>query len=327
MVTVYTNAGIATVAPEAEDCSRTLAESVWIDLLDPTPGETKAVEAVLGAELPTRREAQEIEISSRLYVEGRTIFTTLTVIIGADTPHPGTSPVTFVIQSSRLVTLRFAQPRPFDTFPQKYKKSPGAYPTAQKIMMGLVDEIVDRIADILESVGGSLNSISASVFPDESPGKARRGERTDYTRILTRIGNDGELAANARESLVSVVRLLGFLGETHPVMGGEPADEHWKTIRRDVTALADHASFLSNKVNFFLDATMGRISIEQNTIIKLFSVLAVVFLPPTLIASIYGMNFEHMPELGKAWGYPLSIVLMIVSAILPYAIIKRKGWL
>ncbi len=193
-------------------------------------------------------------------------------------------------------------------------------------MLGIVDEIVDRIADILETVGGSLNAISAIVFPELTPGQTRR-DGTDYTRILTRIGNDGELAASARESLVSIVRLLAFLGETHPVLGGEPAEEHWKTIRRDVTALADHASFLSNKVNFFLDATMGRISIEQNTIIKLFSVLAVVFLPPTLIASIYGMNFTHMPELGKTWGYPLSIVLMIISAILPYAIIKKKGWL
>jgi magnesium transporter len=324
MVTVYSGSGIATVAPQSEDCSRVLQESVWIDLLDPTPGETAAVEAVLGVELPTRREAQEIEVSSRLYVEGRTIFTTVTVIIGADTPHPGTSPVTFVIQSSRLVTLRFAQPRPFETFPQKYRKSPAAYPTAQKIMLGIVDEIVDRVADILETVGGSLNAISAIVFPDEPKG---RRDGTDYTSILTRIGNDGELAASARESLVSIVRLLAFLGETHPVLGGEPAEEHWKTIRRDVTALADHATFLSTKVNFFLDATMGRISIEQNTIIKLFSVLAVVFLPPTLIASIYGMNFEHMPELGRTWGYPLSIVLMVISAILPYAIIKKKGWL
>lgn len=325
MITVYAASGIATIAPEVEDCSRVLRESVWIDLLDPTPGETKAVEAILGVELPTRREAQEIEVSSRLYVEGNTIFTTLTVIIGADTPHPGTIPVTFVTQCSRVVTLRFAAPRPFETFAQKYKKSPAAYPTAQKVMIGIVDEIVDRIADILEAVGGSLNVISAVVFPDETPSRPRRGE-TDYTKILTRIGNDGELAGNARESLVSVVRLLGFLGETHHVLGGEPAEEHWKTIRRDVTALSDHATFLSSKVNFFLDATMGRINIEQNTIIKLFSVLAVIFLPPTLIASLYGMNFKHMPELDQPWGYPLSIVLMILSATLPYAIFKRKGW-
>jgi magnesium transporter len=326
MVTAYSNSKVTTLSLDAQDCARELGQSVWIDLLDPTAEERKAVEAILGVELPTRREAQEIEVSSRLYVEGRTIFTTVTVIVGADTPHPETSPVTFVIQSSRLVTLRFAKPRPFETFEQKYKKAPASYPTAQKVMMGIVDEIVDRVADILEAVGSSLNVISAIVFPEMSPQKSRRKE-TDYTNILTRIGNDGELAANARESLVSVARLLTFLGETHPALGSEPADEHWKTIRRDVTALADHATFLSNKVNFFLDATMGRINIEQNTIIKLFSVLAVVFLPPTLIASIYGMNFEHMPELAKTWGYPLSIVLMIISAILPYAIIRRKGWL
>jgi magnesium transporter len=326
MLNAYSKSGIMTVSPTEDRCRQALRDALWIDLLDPTPEETRAVESALDLELPTRPEAQEIEVSSRLYVEGRTIFGTVTVIVGADTPHPGTSPVTFVVRSERLVTLRFAEQRPFTTFPAKYKKSPAAYASSQKIMMGIVDEIVDRIADILEAVGTSLNAISAVVFPEVEGGKGRR-DRTDYTRILTRIGNDGELAANARESLVSIGRLLAFLGEAHPALGNDPVDEHWRTIRRDVTALSDHATFLSNKVNFFLDATMGRINIEQNTIIKLFSVLAVVFLPPTLIASIYGMNFVHMPELERIWGYPMSIGLMILSAILPYAIFKKQGWL
>lgn len=325
MLTVYSPDNLGVMSVSDADCAQALREAVWIDLLNPLPEETKAVESALGLELPTRREAYEIEVSSRLYIEHRTIFATATVITGADTSHPGTSPVTFVIRATQLVTLRFADPQPFVTFPPKYRRSPSAYPTAQRIMVGLIDEIVDRIADILESVGAELNAISALVFPGQE--LAPSEEKLDYTRILTRIGHKGELAANSRESLVSVGRLLTFLGEAHPVLGDEPADEHWRSIRRDVIALSDHATFLSNKVNFFLDATMGRINIEQNTIIKLFSVLAVVFLPPTLIASIYGMNFSHMPELGSHWGYPLSIVLMVFSAILPYLIFKKRGWL
>jgi magnesium transporter len=326
MLTLYSSSRVGPVDATDPECRRLILEAVWIDLLNPSPQETEIVQSALQLELPTRPEAHEIEVSSRLYTENTTIFATATVIAGADTPHPRTSPITFVIRRAQLVTLRFAEPRPFVTFPPKYRKSASSYPTAQKVTMGIVDEIVDRVADILEAVGAGLNEVSAVVFPDEQSERPAK-ENVDYTQILTNIGHKGELAANARESLVSVGRLLTFLGETHPVLGDEPADEHWKAIRRDVTALADHATFLSSKVNFFLDATMGRINIEQNKIIKLFSVLAVIFLPPTMIASIYGMNFAHMPELEASWGYPLSILLMVTSAILPYVVFKRKGWL
>jgi magnesium transporter len=191
--------------------------------------------------------------------------------------------------------------------------------------MGLVDEIIDRVADILESIGSDLNAVSRVLFAEASPQPVKKPS-VDYTAVLTRIGHNGERAANARETLVSISRLLAFFAEARPGLVGEPLDEHWRTVSKDVSALSDHATFLSNKVNFFLDATLGRINIAQNSIIKLFSVLAVVFLPPTLIASIYGMNFEYMPEIRSVLGYPFSLLLMLLSAILPYLFFKRKGW-
>jgi magnesium transporter len=323
MLNAFSTAGIQSVAPDSGDCATTLQAALWIDLLNPTPEETRAVESALAFQLPTRVEAQEIEISSRLYIENGTAFMTATVMVGADTPHPETSPVTFAYQPRRLVTLRFAEPKPFITFPKKLARSPAAYSTAQKLLLGLVDEVVDRVADILESVGTELNAVSRDVFFDDGPRASR-----DYTDVLTRIGHTGERAANARESLVTVSRLLAFFPEARPNLGSaETLDEHWLTAVKDVSALTDHATFLSNKVNFFLDATLGRINIDQNRVIKMFSVLAVIFLPPTLVASIYGMNFEHMPELGWPLGYPYSLLIMSISAVLPYAFFRWKRWL
>ena len=326
MLTAFSASGIQIVNPASANCAGSLQGAIWIDLLDPSPEETRAVETALAIELPTRKEVQEIEVSSRLYVENQTVFMTATVMVQADMLHPETTPVTFAYQPQRLVTLRFAEPTPFTTFPPKFQRTPEAFATAQKVFMGLVDEIIDRVADILESIGSDLNAVSRVLFAEASPQPVKKPS-VDYTAVLTRIGHNGERAANARETLVSISRLLAFFAEARPGLVGEPLDEHWRTVSKDVSALSDHATFLSNKVNFFLDATLGRINIEQNSIIKLFSVLAVVFLPPTLIASIYGMNFEYMPEIRSVLGYPFSLLLMLLSAILPYVFFNRKGWL
>ena len=325
MLRAFLPSGQASALPAGSGSAEALRAACWIDLLEPTPDETRLVERTLGIELPTRKEAQEIEVSSRLYVENGTAFMTATVPVRTDSAHPQTTPVTFAYQRHKLVTSRFATPAPFETFAAKLERAPAAYPSAQRVLMGLVDELIDRLADILEGVASELAEVSSIVFPADEPAGERRA--VDYTGLLTRIGRTGERAAHVRESLVSLGRVVTFFGESLPATGGDSLDEHWHTVSKDVAALTEHTNFVSGKVNFFLDATLGRINIEQNTIIKLFSVLAVVFLPPTLIASIYGMNFELMPELGWPWGYPFSIALMVVSAILPYAIFKRRGWL
>jgi magnesium transporter len=198
------------------------------------------------------------------------------------------------------------------------------------VFLGVFDEVVDRIADILEFVAADLGALSTTIFAGES----REPGLVNFNDLLRRTGQNAARTSNARESLVSLRRVHGFFTETCGNLSAEQVDEHWRITGKDVIALADHANFISSKVTFILDATLGLINSEQNTInsqqnkiIKLFSVLAVVLLPPTLVASIYGMNFQHMPELRWPWGYPMALVLMLISAVVPYLIFKHKRWL
>lgn len=330
MITIYHRSGAKTGGEMLEAESNLWADALWIDLHEPTAAEIQKVETLLGIDLPTRNETQEIEVSSRLYTENRTLFMTATIMVRADKPDLTTAAVTFIYRSPQLVTLRFDSPMPFRTFALRFERNRGTYVTAQKVLLGLFDEVVDRIADILEFVAADLNELSTIVFMEE------RGEpgTLNFTNLLGRIGRNGARTANARESLVSLQRLHGFFTEMCNSQQGEELEENWRIAGKDVAALTDHATFVSSKVNFFLDATLGRVNSEQNTInsqqnkiIKLFSVLAVVLLPPTLIASIYGMNFAFIPELKWKWGYPFSLVLMVTSAIVPYLIFRYKRWL
>jgi magnesium transporter len=327
VLTTYSRTGVQSSPVDEGPTNAGLAGATWIDLLNPTPEELQLVQATMGAELPTRQEAEEIELSSRLYIESSTLFMIVTVMLATESEHPATTPVTFAYQPQRLVTVRFAEPKPFVTFARKRDKSPDAFGTAQETLLGLLDAIIDRIADDLEGVGADLGKVSGVVFSTDAGAPGGRYAQVDFTAVLARIGLNGVRAANARESLVSVSRVVPFFAKAVHGSGGDSPDEHWKAVANDATSLADHAAFLSNKVNFFLDATLGRINIEENRIIKLFSVLAVVFLPPTLIASIYGMNFTHMPELEWYVGYPLALLLMVAAAIVPLKVFKRKGWM
>ena len=323
MLTAYAKGG--TADPFIPPGDTALGLALWIDLFNPTAEEIKSAEMVLGIELPSRQEAEEIETSSRLYADKGSLVMIATVMVRTTSPQPAMTPITFIFQKDRLVTMRFDDPTPFATFPRKLRKTAEHYDTAQKMLLGILDEIIDRAADVLETVGVDLTRISDIVFSEHTTGVGRN--RTDLNAILTRLGQNGLRAANTRESMVSLARLLAFFPEAHRVCNGEILEEHWRAVGLDIASLTDHATFLSNKVNFFLDATLGRINSEQNTIIKLFSVLAVVFLPPTLIASVYGMNFQHMPELRWAAGYPVSLIVMLAAAIVPYFLFKRKGWL
>jgi magnesium transporter len=297
-------------------------EAVWIDLLSPTPEEKARVNEALGIELPTREEQMEIEPSSRLYQEGDTVYMTATVFTQADTPNPSSDVITFVLNRKQLVTLRSVDPRPITQFGSKLQRQPALCSTGDDALIGLVEAFVDRIADILEKLSIELDALSRQIFGDTSE-KPRR----DLQGILRALGRTDDLASTARESLHSLARLLSFLTQALQTVARKEMKQRLKTVGRDIASLGEHAAFEARKVSFLLDATLGMINVEQNGIIKIFSVAAVVFLPPTLVASIYGMNFSFMPELQWLLGYPMAIGLMVLSAVLPYLWFKRKGWL
>lgn len=308
-----------------EGLRETLDGVVWFDLVEPTKEEEARLEGVLDVDLPTKEEMEEIEISSRLYNEDGGAFMTALLPARADDDDPDMHPVSFVLVSERLVTIRYHEPRAFKTFPLRAEKVPMGCETGEGVLIALLEAIVDRLADILERAGRDIDGISRAIFRQRD-GKPTRNE--DFKATLENIGRKGDLTSNIRDSLVTLERLVGFLSQDMiQRKSGRETRERIKTLSRDIRSLEDYAGFLAQKITFLLDATLGMINIEQNAIIKIFSVAAVVFLPPTLIASIYGMNFVHMPELEWLLGYPFAIGLMILSAILPYLFFKRRGWL
>ncbi len=332
MITFHLAGGEAVVPADLDACPDLTQKAVWIDLLEPTRPEEVAVEKALSAEVPTREEMQQLELSRRLFVENDALFMTANVLTRADSSHPESAGITFILAGERLVTVRYTNPKAFQTFAAHRRAKPGQHDTALSVFEGLLDAIVERLADVLESTGARMEDLSLEIFRDwgESEGAKKKGPRTkrDYDAILGRLGRCSDLIARSRESLVSLSRLTAFFRETckdDPT--ATPTVHHFATLAGDFTSLGDFAAFLSGKVSFLLDATLGMISNEQNAIIKLVSVAALVFGPPTLIASIYGMNFEHMPELRWQLGYPLAVLTMVLSAIFPYFFFKRRGWL
>jgi magnesium transporter len=303
--------------------------ALWLDLITPTREEVHFAEHLLGLSIPTQEEAQEIEVSARLYHEDGAEFMTMTGVSQLESEAPMTTPISFILKGETLATIRYAQPKPFFTYATRAQKT-GAVPciNGEQVMLGLVEALIERMAEALEKTGRNLERLSRQVFRYKPPGGTASKSR-DFQAIIEEIGARGDLLAMVRESLVSLNRLLAYHNTTGKAADGPNKDAvAWvKDMLQDVVALSDHATYLSNKTNFLLDATLGLINLEQNQIIKIFSIAAVCLMPPTLIASSYGMNFRHMPELEWLFGYPYALALMLITAIIPFVWFKRKGWL
>jgi len=299
-------------------------EAVWIDLVSPTTPEDKLVEELLGVAVPTREEMQEIEVSSRLYVENGARYMTATLMCQSDTASPKTTPVTFILSGHRLVTVRYDDPRPFAIVEHRLSRNCPSKINGEIVLVDLLDAVIDRSADILERIGSEVDQISRTIFePDDD-----KVETSEYNDILKGLGRKGDLTSKVRESQVSIGRLVLFLAnEAETMRWPKDARAQVNSMQRDVVSLSDHSTYLTNKITFLLDALLGSVTIQQNNVIKLFSVAAVVFMPPTLVASIYGMNFRHMPELDWYFGYPLALALMVAAAVGPYFFFKWKKWL
>ena len=303
--------------------------AVWIDLLEPTAEEEKSVEALLGVDVPTREEMKEIETSNRLYEDNGALYMTATIAAKLDSARPEIAAVTFILSKDRLVTNRYVDTKPFRHFVTYAERHPAVCQSGFAILAGLIEAFIERIADILERAGSDLDQVSGSIFTGNGSADAGGGPSSRSLReLIQQIGSNGELNSKARESLVSIGRLVAFVQQSTLVEMTQEQRSRFKSISRDVTSLSDHASFLGTKVSFLLEATLGLINLEQNNIIKIFSVAAVMFMPPTLIASIYGMNFHLLPELpGQYSNFFFSLALMLGSMGITYAVFKRKGWL
>jgi magnesium transporter len=306
------------------DAPGDLERLVWIDLLNPTADEETTLEAQLGVDIPTREEMQRLEVSGRLYKEDNALVMTATLPARTDSDDLLMAAVAFVLIDGKLVTVRYHEPRVFKTFPQRAAQSNLGCATGESVLIALLEATADRLTDILERAEEEVDAISRDIFRSDAPKSASR----DLMSTLQLIGRKGDLCSNIQVCALSLQRLTGFFGQelAEKADGKEPR-RRVRTLEHYLQSLSGHASFASQKVTFLLEATLGMISIEQSNIIKIFSIAAGIFLPPTLIASIYGMNFSFMPELRWQYGYPLAMVLMLASALLPFWWFKRRGWL
>jgi magnesium transporter len=302
-------------------------DATWIDMEEPTRDEDRLVEECVRVLVPTREDMKEIEPSSRLYEENGALYMTLSVLYGVEDGEPAVDPIGFVLTSGRLVTVRYVTPKPVRSFEAHARRDHSIVCDPLTALYSLLDSIIDRMADELELVGAEIEMISAHIFSKRMD--ARRIPADRLTALLTRIGRTQTLLAKVRETAVSTVRLLSFLSGSTQLRSDEvgPIRDRIASLSNDVHALVDHSSFLADNLTFLLDASLGLISIEQNAAMKLFSWAALVFLPPTLIAAVYGMNFKHMPELNWLYGYPMAVALILFSAIFPVLYLKRRGWI
>lgn len=299
-----------------------LSDALWIDLYSPQPAQVDRVTA-LGVEVPTLADMEEIEISNRLYREGDVEY--MTIVVPGRRPDGAqvAGPVAFILTAAQLITVRHHAPRPFETFPDRADRSTTGCGDHLRLFLGLVEEIVARLADLLEASGRALDQVAAEVF---AGGETRSSDRLQVA--LQAIGREGEAMARVRLGLLTLERMLSTFGiwlDDRP--GGQQLRPFVKGLMRDIQALEVHADFLSGRVGLATDTTLGMVNLSQNATVRIVSVVAALFLPPTLIASIYGMNFAVMPELDQTWGYPMALGLMVASAVATWAYFKWRGWL
>ncbi|MEK0084219.1 CorA family divalent cation transporter [Benzoatithermus flavus] len=325
--------GAGGLRPLAADLSQGLPrEAAWIDLVTPTPEEESALERALGIAVPTREEAGGIQASDRLVARNGTLLMSALVPVG---PHPDpadTIPITFVRTGERLVTVRYGRAEALDPFIERYASGEIEADDASGLLAALLEAIVDRVADQLEEVGHRLDRLGRAVFHRGGANARRQGTRrlplgrnTDRLQeAIEDIGMEHARAAKLRECVQSLLRLAAFAGEHAQEVG---LHKRLKAVETDLRAAAEYNAFLAGNMEFILDATVGLIDIQQNKAIYMLTIVSVLLTPPVLVASVYGMNFHDIPELGWHYGYAWALGLMALSALVSYLLFKRRGWL
>ena len=292
---------------------------VWIDLLNPDEADNKQAHLDCGKRIPTKEQLSEVESSSRHFIEDGAIYLSLPMIYRDKQDHPHLTPVGFIVTPDRLVTIRFVDLRAFETAREAAKvRHPG---TGYEAFTEVIEAIVDTEADILEHLGDELEKLNQEVFIDTD----ERRPTSVMRNILRRLGRCGEKLGKLRHSLATLARISAFVVD-HGSKLDQGLVDRLNATRDDVDSLAHFQEALTNKSQFLLDAALGFINIDQNDVIKVLTVVSVVGVPPTLVASIYGMNFKNMPELDWHYGYPYALGLIVLTTALPLLWFKWKKW-
>lgn len=326
MITAYRSNGEAMVLSLDHPLQTLSADIVWLDLNCPTREEDDYAERLTGIDVPTRQDLKDIEPSSRLYTDGKATYLTGSLLAHADSGVPVLTDVAFVLTDAVLVTVRYDDPKSFKLFASAMCRIPGGLKTAHGALTKLMETITDRTAEVLEHAEVKGDTLLQQIFLTDEAAKKRRPPKF-LENLLTEIAHHHRLISKTRDSLASMSRVMTFLYSVPVIQADHDAKELCRSISRDIQSLSEHAAFISGNITFLLDASLGLINVEQNAIIKIFSIASVVFLPPTLVASIYGMNFKYMPELEWVSGYPSSLLLMVISAVIPFFFFRWKGWL
>jgi magnesium transporter len=295
------------------------AAPVWVDLTEPNDEERAWVKSIYGVTLPDEDEFSDIEASARYFeAENGDLHLRTDFLFEGEDASPSTMTVAFILARNILFSVHAEDLPVFRLVRMRARSRPGSIGDYRDVLLDLYETDAEYSADALEGIYQKLEAVSTSVLKKSLSDQAAAD-------VLNTIAHEEDLNGRIRRNMMDTRRAVSFLMRGR-LLNSEQFEDA-RQILRDIESLDGHTAFLFDKINFLMDATVGFINISQNKIIKIFSVASVAFLPPTLIASIYGMNFKVMPELDWAVGYPLAIVMMIGSAIAPFWYFRRRGWL
>jgi magnesium transporter len=299
-----------------------LASALWLDVESVTPEEEKRLEDALGIEVPTREEQKQLELSSRLYREGDALYLASTMLVNTETDLPEVSTVTCIITRERLLTVRYSEPQAIPVCARRLGRQ-GGHVSPAVVFQTLMESAVERLGGIMQRLAERIEALSTRIFHGVE-GQRRNDALHD---ALTEVGRIGHVLALVRQSLVEKGLMLSFVDKSGKDLVAADCMDELRLLNGDTRSLTDQATFMGDKITFLLDAAVGYISIEQNRIMTVVSVLAVIFMPPTLVAGIYGMNFKVMPELEWRYGYPYAIALMVALVSVIVWFIRRRRWM
>ena len=297
---------------------------VWIDVFNPTDEERRQIQTDFGIEIPSRADLSEIESSSRLVERDGLLRLSLPLIPPTDSEDPTPPPLGFVLTPKLLITVRFSEVHAMEHTKTLFLDAKP--PNSVDVFVTLLEAMVDYGADLLERLNQEVAAISRKSFKRYATGSQGKDSSKSLRSTLVTVGSVGERLSEIRETLLGLQRIAPFVSDTCKEWIGGDAISRLQTVRRDLTSLTDFETHLSNKVQFLLDAVLGFINTEQNEIFKVLTIASVVGIPPTLIASMYGMNFKNMPELSWSWGYEFGLLLIVASIVLPILWFKSRGW-